>query len=361
MPPGIGYKNANVFDPDSDILKRLIRGSRPAIKGASDLEQIFDSFGSIPQDTVQQAAQKVETIREEPFRQLTKEKADTQQAPGVQTVPSKKKEETGSGGGFSFVTPAAAGELPENELSPEVRELVDKVDTMLGYRKAEKSKERSVREKQRVFTRRSQEQPEEPQLPSMVERVEPITEGIPQISEKMGITPDEGNEFIDQIAQHEGFRSRTYKDTKGIPTIGIGFNLKKDTAREQLEELGYNYNAILNGEQEVTREDAITLAIDDVETAIDDARVLFPNFDELSPVRKRVLVDMAYNMGRARFGAFEDMREAVSNKQWAKAAAEMIDSEWYGDVKRRGKTLVEMMRSGKPAKFVNFIVESGGR
>ena len=33
------------------------------------------------------------------------------------------------------------------------------------------------------------------------------------------------NEIFKQLVKHEGYKQHVYKDTKGIPTVGIGFNL----------------------------------------------------------------------------------------------------------------------------------------
>ena len=49
------------------------------------------------------------------------------------------------------------------------------------------------------------------------------------------------------IIESEGKKSCVYKDTKGIPTIGIGFNLQRDDARSKLAGIGLNFNDVLSG------------------------------------------------------------------------------------------------------------------
>lgn len=84
----------------------------------------------------------------------------------------------------------------------------------------------------------------------------------------------------------------------------------------------------------------------DVRMAEADARALAPNFDKLDDVRQEVLVNMSFNMGKSRLSGFKKFLAAVAAKDFAKAADEMKDSAWYGQVKDRGVRLVYAMRFG---------------
>ena len=54
---------------------------------------------------------------------------------------------------------------------------------------------------------------------------------------------------LDVEIQNEGNYSCMYKDKENHPTIGIGCNLDKKGARKELEGVGADYNAVLNGSQ----------------------------------------------------------------------------------------------------------------
>jgi len=149
-----------------------------------------------------------------------------------------------------------------------------------------------------------------------------------------------------QLEKHEGFREERYYDTKGIPTIGHGFNLMRSDARRKLEEIGLDYHEVRAGRQTITREQSMYLAKQDIQSSIQDARVLFKNFDNLDSVRQRVLVDMAYNLGRDRLSKFYAFRKAVEEENFAKAARRMERSAWYHQVKSRGVYLASLMSSG---------------
>ena len=53
----------------------------------------------------------------------------------------------------------------------------------------------------------------------------------------------------DMIEWAEGKRSWVYKDSLGIPTIGIGFNLNRPDARSVCSTWGINYDTIYSGSE----------------------------------------------------------------------------------------------------------------
>ena len=63
-------------------------------------------------------------------------------------------------------------------------------------------------------------------------------------------------------------------------------------------------------------------------------------------VRKRVVVDMVFNLGKTRFLKFKDTIAALEKEDFDTAAKEMTDSKWCKQVKTRCTTLVGMMKSG---------------
>lgn len=149
-----------------------------------------------------------------------------------------------------------------------------------------------------------------------------------------------------QLERHEGKRAKVYKDSLGIPTVGIGFNLQRGDAKSKIEGLGLDYQKVLAGEQPLTDAQIHVLLVADVETAVADCEKLFANFGSLDDVRQRVLADMMFNLGTTRLGKFKKLKAAVEAGDYAKAGDEMMDSTWYDQVKSRGTTLVDMMRTG---------------
>lgn len=127
-----------------------------------------------------------------------------------------------------------------------------------------------------------------------------------------------------KIKQHEGLKLIPYKDSLGKLTIGYGLNL----------------------EEGITPNEAEYLLERRIEYAIEDAKIIFRNFSDLSDSRKVVLADMAYNLGRSRLMQFVKMREAIHQRLFNLAAQEMLNSKWAKQVGYRAVDLADLMRRG---------------
>jgi GH24 family phage-related lysozyme (muramidase) len=153
---------------------------------------------------------------------------------------------------------------------------------------------------------------------------------------------------LDAIKQHieaaEGRSATVYNDSAGHPTIGVGFNLDRAGAQQQIEALGLNYNEVRSGQQSLTNAQIDTLFNTDVNQAIADARSLVSNFDTIPDDKQVVVTDMVFNMGKATFSQFTNTIDAIEHEDWDRAADEMQDSAWYEQVGSRGTDDVEMMR-----------------
>lgn len=152
-------------------------------------------------------------------------------------------------------------------------------------------------------------------------------------------------EIKEMIKRHEGSESKVYADTKGLLTIGIGFNLHKKGAKERISALGLDWNSVIKGNTELTDEHIEYLFDADFITACADAWVVIPNLHEQPKEIKIVVIDMAYNLGVTRFMEFKNFRQALLDNDYQKAADEMVDSRWYNQVGNRSKELVEIMRN----------------
>lgn len=154
------------------------------------------------------------------------------------------------------------------------------------------------------------------------------------------------------ITFNEGKKNKVYLDTKGIPTIGVGFNLQRGDAPAKITTLGLSYNDVLSGKQLLTDDQIDTLLDADILEAINNtAKKLFPDFDNIDPDRQVILVDLSFNLGISTFSKFINTIAAVNSKNWETAANELKNSSWYNQVGNRGVRNVETMRSGKLPNF----------
>lgn len=143
--------------------------------------------------------------------------------------------------------------------------------------------------------------------------------------------------LLDQIKEdlirHEGYVTEIYLDSENLPTFGIG-HLVTESDMEHTWPVG----------TPVTDERILQVFHDDCNEAVTDAECVVDDLYSHSDECIRVLVNMAFNLGRTRLSKFKNMLAAVNQKDYATAAEEMIDSKWYRQVKRRGEELVELMR-----------------
>lgn len=147
----------------------------------------------------------------------------------------------------------------------------------------------------------------------------------------------------EQLILHEGYRNKVYKDTEDIPTIGIGFNLYRKDAPFLLESCGANYEEVVSGNQSLTDDQIDFLFNYTIKDSIQSVEAVISNYHELSDVRKRVLIDMCFNLGLRGFSKFKNTRKAVEEYRFSDAATLMKQSLWCGQVKSRCKRLTEMM------------------
>lgn len=133
-------------------------------------------------------------------------------------------------------------------------------------------------------------------------------------------------QLIASVKKHEGFRSRTYEDTVGIPTIGYGTNLLElEICREQAE-------VWMRRDLEKVKE---ILSNDERYCGI------------YNRVRRETLIEMGYNLGTHGLFKFKKMWAAIEIGDYDTAATEMLDSKWSDQVGRRSNVLAEQMRTGK--------------
>lgn len=121
----------------------------------------------------------------------------------------------------------------------------------------------------------------------------------------------------------EGLRLTVYTDPRGIPTIGVGRNLR---------DVG------------VTRTEAFYLLQNDIRRVRDDLGRALPSlYPALSPVRRMVLENMAFNLGISGLLEFTKMLAALEHQDYGRAAQEMRASRWSQQVKARAQRLSVMM------------------
>jgi len=132
----------------------------------------------------------------------------------------------------------------------------------------------------------------------------------------------------EQLKVDEGVKYEIYKDHLGYPTFGIGHLITEDDPE--------------HGEPDGTEisEDRVNEVFEtDVAKFVSEAKILFPDLDDLPEVAQQVIVNMAFNMGRPRLSKFKNFIAGVNDRDWVRAAEEMMDSRWADQVGARAVRL----------------------
>jgi lysozyme len=137
-----------------------------------------------------------------------------------------------------------------------------------------------------------------------------------------------------QIMRDEGFSARPYFDSVGVVTQGYG----------STRILG---RPVQMDDSAITATVARQLMRADLFEAILDAGDLFPRLQEMNSARQEVLVNMAYNLGRAGLAGFSRLRSAADRLDYSAMAHEMEDSRWFSQVGIRSQRLVAVMLAGE--------------
>jgi len=129
----------------------------------------------------------------------------------------------------------------------------------------------------------------------------------------------------EQLIRDEGIKLRVYQDSRGVPTIGVGRNLR---------------------DKGISLTEAEMLLDNDLRDAFRLADQL-PWITELDEARRNVLFNMAFNLGVQGVLGFTKTLELVRQGRYAEAAAEMLRSDWAKQVGNRAERLSLQLEHGQ--------------
>lgn len=159
-------------------------------------------------------------------------------------------------------------------------------------------------------------------------------------------------------AHWEGTRSTVYLDTKGIQTIGVGFNLTTASAPAQIAALGLDYQAVLSGSVSLSDAQIDQLLQTTLQTAVSAAQALVPDFDSIPGAQQIVLTDLAFNMGQSTLSTFVHTLAFVQQQNWSMAAYNLRQSLWFTQVgsaptQRGGADCAVLAGTAQPTDFLS--------
>lgn len=134
-----------------------------------------------------------------------------------------------------------------------------------------------------------------------------------------------------QIQEDEGYSSRVYKDSLGNLTVGTGHLLTPDELAKYKEG------------DEYPEEELDKLLLNDFDTARNDMEKFTP-VDAPEEV-KNIITNMAFQLGLPNLSGFKNFKQALEDKDYNKAADEMLDSKWAQQTPNRANRLADRMRA----------------
>lgn len=153
---------------------------------------------------------------------------------------------------------------------------------------------------------------------------------IGAVADAFGLTDreDVDPQLIADLKRDEGLRLKAYRDTVGVWTIGYGHaHVAPGTVWTQAQ--------------------AEAALIEDIRKHNDELAAALPWVSGLDPVRRRVLQNMAFNLGVRGLLGFKNTLGMVKDGDYEGAARGMLNSLWAKQVKGRAVRLAEQMRTGR--------------
>lgn len=150
-----------------------------------------------------------------------------------------------------------------------------------------------------------------------------------------------------KVVLRNGLHS-AYRDSKGIWTIGYGFNLQDSSAPGVLRRVSSTKSttALIAKTEFLTEQEAQALLLIAEGIALKGVRGYFPDFAQIDPPRRVVLGAMVYQFGAGRFGKFRRLIPAVKVRDWPTVVLSMQQSQWYrSDSPLRARRMVTAMRT----------------
>ena len=141
----------------------------------------------------------------------------------------------------------------------------------------------------------------------------------------------------------EGFRAMPFLNESGKLVTGIRRNLDDcPLTPDEIAVVGHDGRS-----EKITLEAASYLLGNDIKRACEALNRALPWWRQLDEVRRRVLVNMAFDLGIHRLRGFHTALGWIRQGHYASAAGEMLLSVWAEQVGDRASRLARMMRTGK--------------
>lgn len=151
--------------------------------------------------------------------------------------------------------------------------------------------------------------------------------------------------IMDMIKSHEGVRTKPYKDSLGLWTVGVGHLI------------GDGKTLPKEWDRELSMKEVDELFAKDYEHHKAMA-MKTPGWDKANESGQAAMIDLAFNMGGSWYKKWPNTAKALEAGNFDKAADGLKDSKWYDQVKGRAVKIVGMIRQGAKTNTSGMIPTS---
>ena len=142
----------------------------------------------------------------------------------------------------------------------------------------------------------------------------------------------------EEISADEGKVLHAYLCSELHATIGIGHKILDDDPEKDLDIFGADWDDVAD-DQCISEERCYELFEEDVQVAIGGCAKIYDNWEELPQEAQHILVNMCFQLGQGGLSRFKNLKIAIEDFQWKKAAEEMMDSRWANQTPERAERL----------------------
>jgi lysozyme len=128
----------------------------------------------------------------------------------------------------------------------------------------------------------------------------------------------------DMLVRHEGLKLKVYNDSVGIPTIGVGRNLR---------------------DRGLTKDEAMYLLANDIKDFASQLTKALPWYATLPEAAKTVLLDMCFNLGLGGLLGFHTTLDNIKAGNYKAASESMLKSKWADQVGYRAVELSSILKN----------------
>ena len=140
------------------------------------------------------------------------------------------------------------------------------------------------------------------------------------------------DKLIDTLKRHEEVKHFAYRDSLGILTIGCGRNISSSPINKGIG---------------ISDDEIDFMLQNDIERTIKELSREYPWFNDMEEgARRDAIINMHFNLGRARFAGFKKAIGHMEMGDHDQAALEFLDSRWAKQVKGRAIEVTDMIKTG---------------